>query len=440
MTAFITWGAATLLGSAALMLLVLLVRSPVRQLVGTRLAYALWALPALRMLLPSLPVPLAGLPMVGIAQPAMSVLFAGRRGAAPAPDDPSFATFAAALLVVWLIGAIALFATYALRHWRFCRRLRSQGSTFATASTITILVTDVEAPLAFGVLRRFIAVPLHFARGYTAAEQGLAIAHETAHHQRGDLIANWISLVVLAAHWWNPLAWAAIRAFREDQEFAADARVVAAQGPGARRLYAQVLAKAAGYGALPACNLGAHSNLKGRLIMLGQTPRSHRQLIIGSAALILAGGTALAATLPPAGKPGIGSQAVTISVKPDGSGGYTLITGPMLTARAALPAEPTLPADFTPPAGCDLEPTAKPFAMVIKGEGKVQTYTVMCASAAPAPIGATLAEGITSLKTMRSSVASQPASTAFPETERTHALAAIDASIRDVEAALASRR
>lgn len=62
-----------------------------------------------------------------------------------------------------------------------------------------------------------------------------------------------------------------------------------------------------------------------------------------------------------------------------------------------------------------------------------------CASAAPAPLRATLAEGLTSLQTMRASVATQPASGAFPESERAHALGAIERSIGEIEAGLAGK-
>lgn len=417
----------TLTASAALMLLVLLVRAPVRRLVGPRLAYALWLLPALRMVLPSLPA----LPVAGPAS-RMTVLFSGPQGVLTTAGNTS--SIGEIVLIIWLTGALALFATYAIRHIRFCRRLRASGTDFGRSGPIRIIVADVEGPLAFGVLRRFIAVPHAFAHDYTAPERELALAHETAHHKRGDLIANWISLVVLAAHWWNPVAWLAIRAFRDDQEFAADAHVLAGSGPGATAQYAQVLAKAAGLGALPACNLNARSNLKGRLMTLAQKPRSARRIMFGGAALILAGGTALAATVPASGT---GKQAVTLVVKPDGSGGYALIVGNTAVAPGArLPGGMTLPGDFKAPGGCDLKPMAKPHAMVIKGTAPTQTYTVMCASAAPAPVSATLTEGLTSLRTMRASVATQPASAAFPEPERAHALAAIDRSIAEVKAAL----
>lgn len=431
MTALIAWGGATLLASTALMLLVLLARTPVRQLIGPRLGYALWVLPAIRMVLSPLPA-IGGLPMAN-ATP-MAVLFAGPRGVPGVLAGTDWASMGMIVAIVWLAGAVCLFATYAIRHMRFCRRLEATGTAFGNLGAIRIIAAGVEGPLAFGVRRRFIAVPRNFARGYDARERDLAIAHENAHHARGDLVANWLLLAVLAAHWWNPVAWAAVRAFRDDQEFAADARVLAGR-PDALPAYAQVLAKAAGVGALPVCNLNARSNLKGRLMMLDQKPRSARRLLFGGAALILAGGTALAATAPAPGA--LGKQAVTLGVKPDGKGGYALIIGKTAVASGAvLPGGTTLPADFKAPAGCDLKPTAKPRAMVIKGMGKTRTYTVMCGSAVPAPVAATLAEGLNSLKAMRASVATQPASVVFPETERTHALGAIDRSIAEVKAAL----
>lgn len=441
MTALITWGGAALAASTALMLFVLIVRAPVCRWAGPRLRYMLWALPAVRMILPALPIDgLAGLPVVGTAAATMSVLVTGPLGSSSALNGTHLSSASATLFVIWLGGAVVLLAVYAARHFVFCRGLRAQGHEFGTTGGIGVIATEVDGPLAFGVFRRFIAVPRDFARDYSPRERDLALAHEAAHHARGDLAANWVSLIVLAAHWWNPVAWMAIRAFRDDQEFAADAHVLAAKQPGAVMLYAHVLAKAAGIGALPVCNFHARSNLKGRLMMLSHTPLSGRRLVFGAAALTLLGSAALAATVATPGDASpAGKQAVTIGVKPNGTGNYTLIVGGKSVAPSApLPGGATLPGDFTAAGGCDLTPAAKPYAMVIKGFGTTQTYTVMCASAAPAPVRVTLTEGLASLTTMRTSVATQPATALFPEAERTHALGAIDRSIREVGATLAA--
>ena len=442
MTSFIAWGGATLAGSTALMLLVLAVRAPVRGWIGPRLGYALWAMPAVRMVLPSLPANMLDTtPSAGRAVTSMSILFSGPPAAPGLWRGMDLPSISETLLVIWLAGAVAFFTIHTARHLAFCRGLRARSTGFDRFGNICVIAADVEGPLAFGVLRRFIAVPRAFAQDYDATERDLALAHECAHHTRGDLIANWASLIVLAIHWWNPVAWLAIHAFREDQEFAADAHVLAARQSDALPRYAHVLAKAAGVGALPACNLNARANLKGRLMMLGQKRRSSRQMVIGRIALTLLGGTALAATATTAGASGsaAGKQAVTIGVKPDGAGGYALMIGKAVVAPGApLPSGKTLPADFTAAGGCDLKPTAKPSAMVIKGMGDTRTYTVMCASAGRAPARATLAEGLASLKTMRASVATQPATQAFPESERAHALGAIDRSIHEVDGTLSA--
>ena len=49
------WLVEALIGATLLMLLVLIVRKPVARLWGAHMAYALWALPALRMVLPAIP-------------------------------------------------------------------------------------------------------------------------------------------------------------------------------------------------------------------------------------------------------------------------------------------------------------------------------------------------------------------------------------------------
>ncbi|MDK2770448.1 MAG: M56 family metallopeptidase [Sphingomonas sp.] len=437
MTSLIAWGIWTLLASSALMVLVIAIRAPVRRWLGPRLSYYLWALPTIRMILP--PLPLHG-PEALLAKQTSSfgtsILFIGPRGALDSSLEPGLSSIGTTLFAVWLAGAAVLLSTYAIRYFVFCSRLRREGAEIGSLGRVSIVAADIEGPLSFGVFRRFIVVPCTFARDYDADERDLVFAHEIAHHLRGDLIANWVSLFVLAAHWWNPGAWLAIRAFREDQEFAVDAHVLASRKPDALPLYAQVLAKAAGIGTLPACNLKAQSNLKGRLITLRQRPRSNRCLVFGGVALTLLGGGALAATAPGTSGRATSKQVVTIGVKPDGSGGFALIVDGMpVTLGAPLPGGMTLPADFSPGGGCDLARTATPVAMVIKGSGGVQTYTVICASATPAPVHATLTEGLASLQAIRSSVAAQRTPN-FPEAERAHALRAIDNSIREVAATL----
>ena len=415
-------------------------RGPVRRWVGPRIGYLLWALPALRIAMPPLPAgSFAAMPLPAAAGSAVLAVGSAGSGLWQGPSASSWPG-GPVVLAIWLAGAAGLFAALALRHARFRRRLLAAATTLGRQGGIRIIAAGVDGPLTFGLFRRYVAVPRDFAQRYTPHEQQLAIAHECAHHARGDLAANWASLVMLALHWWNPIAWAAVGAFRQDQEFAVDAHVLARCEPKARPAYAGTLAKAAGLGALPVSNLTVRANLKGRLTMIAKAPVSTRRTILGGSALAIAAAVAFAATASVSSTAAAagGRQAVTIGVKPDGAGGYALIVGGVPVAPGApLPGGATLPADFDTAGGCNLKPSAKPTAMAIKGTGGTQTYTILCASAAPAPVRTSLVEGLASLKTMRASVATQPASAAFPETERTHALGAIDRSIREVEATLA---
>lgn len=439
MTTLVAWGLPPLAASGALMALVLVMRSPVRHMVGPRLAYGLWALPVLRMIVPSLPFAHAPtLPPLSAVPGRMLVLAFGTTDEPRLLDQPALMAVSAVVLLIWAAGVVTVFGVHAVRHLRYCANIRATGIT-RSDNAIRVVEADVDGPVAFGVFQRFVAVPRAFAQRYDAREQKLALAHEYAHHARGDLIANWVALLVLAIHWWNPIAWVASAAFHDDQEFAADAHVLGRAEPSALLPYASLLAKAAGIGAPPVCNLHARSNLRGRLMMLNHQKRPVRQVAFGGMLAALIGGAALAATaVQPlqAGSPA-GRQAVTIGVKPDGSGAYSLLVNGMSVAPgASLPKGQHLPADFSDAGGCDLSPHAKPTAMAIKGQTPVETYTVICARATPASVRATLGEGLASLKTMRRSVATQRATSSFPDTERAHALAAIDRSINEVRETL----
>ena len=128
---------------------------------------------------------------------------------------------------LWLGGALAFILFQLLRYYRFCRRLHRNARATLSGPVRVIQSRAVPGPLAFGIWRKYVAFPLDFAERYDAEEQALALAHELAHHARGDLIANWVALAVLGLHWFNPIAWRAFRAFRADQEMACDARVLA---------------------------------------------------------------------------------------------------------------------------------------------------------------------------------------------------------------------
>src|SRR6185436_10805845 len=137
----------------------------------------------------------------------------------------------------------------------------------------TLASPAVDGPLALGMLKRLIVQPLHFARRYNPAERRLAMEHELVHHRRGDIWFNLAGLLILAANWFNPIAWFAFHAFRSDQELACDAAVAKRASGDERHDYARALVKSASRpGLIAACPLNPADQLKHRLRMI----RAHR--------------------------------------------------------------------------------------------------------------------------------------------------------------------
>ncbi|WP_235532863.1 M56 family metallopeptidase, partial [Sphingomonas sp. Leaf412] len=296
------WVIEALAASTALMLAVLALRGPVRRAFGAELAYALWAIPALRMLLPPLPAEwrAAAAPIAEIGRQA-SVMIVPLADAAPVDVLPAASWLDTALPVAaaaWIAGALLFLGWQTARYVRFRITLMARAVPLARAGRVAIVESDgATGPLAFGIVRRVVAFPPDFAGRYDADERDLALAHELGHHARGDLIANWVALAILSLHWFNPVAWIAYRAFRADQEMANDAGVMARLGPVARHAYGCAIVKAAhGRALTPACHLHTIRDLKGRLRMLGRTRVSRARMAAGAAGTMALAAGALALT------------------------------------------------------------------------------------------------------------------------------------------------
>lgn len=375
------WLVEALIASTLLMALVLLVRRPVRRAFGPQVGYALWALPVLRLVLPPLPAAWREAAATPLTRATETITIfvtdppaAGESvAAAPASLLPSLAT---GVGLLWAIGAAAFLLWHLTSHTRFCRRLLGSAARVETVRGVRVIASDAApGPLAFGVVRRYVAFPLDFADRYDADERELALEHEIGHHQRGDLIANWVALAVLALHWFNPVAWRAFRAFRADQELANDARVLAGRSAIDRHAYACAIVKAAHGGAVSAaCHLHTIDDLKGRIRMLSTSPRSRRRLATGGAlvtTLVLAGlgitasGTSAAAAL--SGRVG-DTLGVDLQVAPPAP--------PAPPAAPVAAAEPAVPAPPAPPVPPAARADGKHRVIVKRvKDGKVETFT-----------------------------------------------------------------
>jgi len=298
---FTGWLVDTFVYTAILIGLVLVLRRPVARYFGPQVAYALWALPALRFVMPPIILPAAMAP-VQMAAPAHDLASMGISN--PVLGDTaepiigvvtgSGASMVDQLVPFWLAGALA----FLVLRWRNYRRMRDQlladARPVGESGKVRLVETSaVRAPVAFGVLDKVVALPPAFMAHHNRAARDLAIDHELAHHRGHDLLANFAAQPVLALHWFNPLAWLGWRAMRRDQEAACDARVVAGRGRSERAAYAQIIAGFAvgddlGLAAAMACPVLGEKSIIQRLRCLTRSEISDTRRHIGLAALATA--------------------------------------------------------------------------------------------------------------------------------------------------------
>jgi beta-lactamase regulating signal transducer with metallopeptidase domain len=148
----------------------------------------------------------------------------------------------------------------------------------------------VVEPMLVGAWEPRIVLPADFEARYTQEEGALVLAHERAHVQRGDALANAIATSWLCLFWFNPFLYWAIRRFRFDQELACDAQVLATSGS-ARRSYADALLKVQlSVDHVEAVPLGCHWRaghpLAERIMMLRSPLPGVLRRVVGAAAVL----------------------------------------------------------------------------------------------------------------------------------------------------------
>ena len=309
----------TTLASSAAMVIVLLLRQPVRRGFGAGAAYAVWGLvPAVivAVLVPAAMEPVA--PALVLAAPVMAMAMPGL-DAGPSRDSS-----AAWLPWLWCLGAVATVSVLAWRQRRYVAGLgplrRRPDGHFQSLATRGL-------PAVLG-LRPRIVLPGDFEQRYSPVERELVLAHEHEHLRRGDLPACALAVGLRTLFWFNPLVHAAAGRFRHDQELACDATVLQ-RFPDRRRQYGDAMLKTQlADQPLPfGCHWFGSHPLKERLAMLTRPTLSVRRRSGGLFLVALLGlATAALAWAAQPGQPaGIpaGKLLLELDIKVDGDGAKT---------------------------------------------------------------------------------------------------------------------
>jgi bla regulator protein blaR1 len=280
----------TTLASSVAVLLVRLLRKPMRAVVGARAAYWLWLLVpamAVAVLLPA-PSPTFLSTQVTLPEQIRSALIV-----APAGESASNrAVFINSALAIWAIGACAMFVSMLARQRSF---VRSLGALTRDADGLH-RCDVVVAPMLVGMWHAKVVVPTDFECRYSLEERELVIAHERAHESRRDVAINAIASFALCLFWFNPLMYRALAWLRMDQELACDAQVLSLRGAG-RRCYADALFKTqlateSAWQQPVGCHWQSTHPLKERIFMLKRPLPGRSRRLVGLTAIVAFTGAA----------------------------------------------------------------------------------------------------------------------------------------------------
>lgn len=267
----------TFVWTTILILFVLILRLPISRLFGTRAAYSLWLLPLLRLAIPPITLPawVAPSKMVGILPVE----------APSAGASAGMSVMTTLLVALWATGATGFLIRRAFGYGSARRCLLLNARVVMTSGNVSVIETcGTETPLAFGIFKKFVALPVGFVASQPSQTVDLVLAHELAHHRRRDLLLNVLVQPLFALHWFNPIAHIAWRAFRTDQEAACDASVLSSDRSIDRAAYAKILASfsnlPAGQSTLPlVCNFTGGNQTIHRLRSLTMSNPSTQRTI-----------------------------------------------------------------------------------------------------------------------------------------------------------------
>jgi beta-lactamase regulating signal transducer with metallopeptidase domain len=202
-----------------------------------------------------------------------------------------------AVMIVWLIGALAVVLRNALAHVALMRWSRAARADLSPAWSATLARVTREAglrrplrvlesvratsPCTWGVLRPVLMLPAAGA-DWPEPQRRFVLLHELAHVRRFDYLTTQVSNLACAVHWYNPLAWFAAARARKLQEQACDDAVLDAGG--APSDYAEFLLAIAGGSprfsvAFPAAvGMAQRSQIHGRLTSILDASRARAPL------------------------------------------------------------------------------------------------------------------------------------------------------------------
>ena len=236
------------------MILALILLRPLIKKLPRWISCLLWALAAVRLVMPfSLESKMSLVPQRIAAPTQITPIIANIPMAQPAlqtaaPAAAQHFSWQEALPVLWLIGG-AVMVIYALVS--YIRILKRVQVSIRVGDKL-YLCDQVRSPFILGIFRPRIYLPSDMDEATTR----LVLSHERTHLRRGDHLWKPLGYALLSVYWFNPLCALAYILFCRDIEQACDEAVIKNMTPGDKKAYSAALLQCSLPGhAIAACPL-----------------------------------------------------------------------------------------------------------------------------------------------------------------------------------------
>lgn len=313
------------LSGGAVILAAILIRAVGKDRLPVGLFEALWALAALRLVLPvRLPFRWSLLALLrhlaphaaGSGPVPAAVTLPGRAamGAVDMAKDVPLPNSGIipfpAVRILWLAGVCVLALLFAAGYVRSYRRFRGAEqvnvdhvnhfpANRSLHRTVRVRVSDrIAAPLTYGLFRPVILLPRSMdMRDETVL--GFVLTHELAHIRRFDAFRKPALAAVACLHWFDPLVWVMLALAGRDMERACDRAVIDAFGPDARHSYARALLDMEARRGVPTAASGFSRNaIEERIYSIMKTRKRSFLSGVLALALVLSVGAVFATAAP----------------------------------------------------------------------------------------------------------------------------------------------
>lgn len=163
------------------------------------------------------------------------------------------------LTVIWSLGIFITFGYHVVKHYLFCKTIKritkplddqtklellhKKQEQLDVSDTVTCRIcSSIGSPITVGLLHPIIILP---SCTYTEEELNYILRHELVHIKRKDILLQWLLLICLSLHWYNPILYLFIHIWKDFCESSCDSIVLSQATTTERIEYSKVLLKTA---------------------------------------------------------------------------------------------------------------------------------------------------------------------------------------------------